>query len=154
MKPVTLTINGKPVEVAAALTETLVFTLRERLDLLSIKAGCDDGSCGSCTVLLDGEPVNACLTLTHAAEQHEITTIEGVSANGEMTELQRAFVELGAAQCGFCIPGMLLTAESLLARDSRPDRDMVRAALAGNLCRCTGYEKQLDAVLAAAEARR
>lgn len=151
---VEMTVNGEPVQIDAALTETLVFTLRERLDLKSVKTGCDDGSCGSCTVLLDGAPVNACLVLSHAAAEHDVKTVEGLSSQNELSALQRAFVELGAAQCGFCIPGMLLSAQALLDSHADIDRETIRRALAGNICRCTGYEKQIDAVLAATQGSR
>lgn len=148
---VRLELNGVSTETSATLTETLVVTLRERLSLKSVKVACDDGSCGSCTVLLDGEPVNACLVLTHSAADRSITTIEGATTQAALTSLQQTFVDMGAAQCGFCIPAMLLSAQALLAKDTAPSREMVKEALAGHLCRCTGYVKQVDAVLAAAE---
>jgi carbon-monoxide dehydrogenase small subunit len=150
----TLIVNSEPAKVATPPAETLAITLRERLGVRSVKIGCDDGSCGSCTVLLDGMPVNACLLLTQSAAGRQVMTIEGAGTQPQLNDLQEAFVELGAAQCGFCIPGMLLSSHVLLAEGKPLDRDAVREALAGHLCRCTGYEKQLDAILAVSGSRK
>ncbi len=143
---VAMTVNGNRVEVGVGDEETLLETLRQRLGLTGTKQGCDLGDCGSCTVLLDGQPVLSCLTLAANAHGHEITTIEGLAHGGELHPIQRAFHEAGAVQCGFCTPGMVLTAKALLDSRPHPDRDTIRTALSGNLCRCTGYVKIVNAV--------
>src|SRR5205809_1368716 len=145
-----LTVNGEVHEVLAPVHKTLLEVLREELGLTGTKHGCELGECGTCTVLVDGEPVLSCLALPVELEHRAITTIEGMASAGELHPLQRAFAELGAAQCGYCTPGILLTAEALLEDNPTPSRDEVRVALAGNLCRCTGYTKILDAVELAA----
>ncbi len=147
-----LKINGSEVEVAAPAHWTLLEVLRYKLDLIGSKQGCDKGDCGACTVQIDGVPVLACLTLAKQAVGHEITTVEGLSYRAEGCHpLQDAFDRYDAAQCGFCTPGILMTAEALLRRRGRVvDREEVASALAGNLCRCTGYTKILDAVERAA----
>jgi carbon-monoxide dehydrogenase small subunit len=141
-----MTVNGNRVEVGVRDEETLLETLRQRLGLTGTKQGCDLGDCGSCTVLLDGQPVLSCLTLAADADGHEITTIEGLALGGELHPIQRAFHESGAVQCGFCTPGMVLTAKALLDTHPHPDREAIRGALSGNLCRCTGYVKIVNAV--------
>lgn len=143
---VTLTINGATTELLVAEHRTLLELLRHDLGLVGTKHGCDLGECGACTVLVDGRPVLSCLTLAVQAEGRPVTTIEGLARGGRPDRLQTAFAELGAAQCGYCTPAMLVTARALL--DDRPDpsREEVKQALAGNLCRCTGYNKILDAV--------
>src|SRR6266851_4995085 len=146
----TLTVNGESHEVLAPVHKTLLEVLREDLGLTGTKHGCELGECGTCTVLVDGEPVLSCLALPVAIEGRMITTVEGMAEGGELHPLQRAFAELGAAQCGYCTPGILLTAQALLADIPVPTRDVIKAALAGNLCRCTGYTKILDAVELAA----
>jgi carbon-monoxide dehydrogenase small subunit len=143
---VAITVNGNRVEVGVGDEETLLETLRQRLGLTGTKQGCDLGDCGSCTVLLDGQPVLSCLTLAANAHGHEITTIEGLAHGGELHPIQRAFHEAGAVQCGFCTPGMVLTAKALLDSHPHPDRDTIRTVLSGNLCRCTGYVKIVNAV--------
>ncbi len=143
---VAMNVNGNRVEVGVGDEETLLETLRQRLGLTGTKQGCDLGDCGSCTVLLDGQPVLSCLTLAANAHGHEITTIEGLAHGGELHPIQRAFHEAGAVQCGFCTPGMVLTAKALLDSRPHPDRDTIRTALSGNLCRCTGYVKIVNAV--------
>jgi len=151
----TLRINGEERDVFAAPHKTLLEVLREDLNLTGTKHGCELGECGTCTVLADGLPVLSCLALPVECQGREIKTVEGMARGGELHPLQRAFVELGAAQCGYCTPGILLTAEALLGDNPTPTRDAVKRALAGNLCRCTGYSKILDAVeLAALRMRR
>ena len=147
----TLNVNGKTRRVTAPAAAFLVDVLREQLALTGTKYGCGMGECGACTVLLDGAAVFSCLTLAVEAQGHEITTIEGLGRGGEPDPLQRAFVETGGVQCGFCTPGMILSARALLDERPSPTEDQVRRALSGNLCRCTGYEKIVQAVLAAAE---
>jgi len=146
----TLLVNGEEREVFVPVHKTLLEVLREDLDLTGTKHGCELGECGTCTVLVDGEPVLSCLILPIECQGRQIKTVEGMASGSELHPLQQAFVELGAAQCGYCTPGILLTAEALLAGNPAPTRDEVREALAGNLCRCTGYTKILDAVELAA----
>lgn len=145
-----LHVNGEVHEVAAPMHHTLCEVLRYRLDLTGTKQGCDKGDCGACTVLIDGEPVLSCLTLASAAEGKRITTIEGLSRPDGLDPVQDAFDRCGALQCGFCQPGMMLSARALLDENPRPTVEDVRVALSGNLCRCTGYTKILEAVLVAA----
>jgi len=148
--PLSLSVNGDVVRTAVPAQRTLLELLRYDLDLTGSKQGCDKGDCGACTVLVDGRPVLACLTLAVDVEGLRVETIESLACGPKLHPLQRAFVEHGAAQCGFCTPGMLMSASALLARSPRPTRDEVKHALSGNLCRCTGYTKILDAVEAAA----
>ena len=150
MRVIRLTVNGDPVEVGVRDEETLLQVLRERLNLTGTKQGCDLGDCGSCTVLLDGEPVLSCLVLAATADGRAVDTIEGVAQGDHLHPVQEAFNEAGAVQCGFCTPGMVLTSIALLERDPRPSRPEIRRALSGNLCRCTGYVKIVDAVERAA----
>ena len=145
-----LNVNGETHEILVAVHKTLLEVLREDLGLTGTKHGCELGECGTCTVLVDGAPVLSCLALPLELEGREITTVEGMARGGELHPLQQAFAELGAAQCGYCTPGILLTAHALLAETPAPTRDFIKEALAGNLCRCTGYTKILDAVELAA----
>jgi carbon-monoxide dehydrogenase small subunit len=147
---VRFTVNGVQHEADVWAGESLLFTLRERLGLPGSKNACEQGECGSCSVLLDGRLVCACLVLAAQAEDHEIVTVEGFAQDGELHPVQRAFVETGAVQCGFCTPGLIVAAADLLAHDPNPSEDMIREALSGNLCRCTGYAKIIDAVKLAA----
>jgi carbon-monoxide dehydrogenase small subunit len=145
-----LTVNGEAREVLAPAHHTLLEVLRERLGLTGTKHGCELGECGTCTVLLDGQPALSCLLLPVECEGREIRTVEGMAERGRLHPLQEAFVELGAAQCGYCIPGILLTAQALLERDPHPSRERIAEALGGNLCRCTGYLKIFEAIEKAA----
>jgi len=145
-----LRVNGEEHDVAAPTHKTLLEVLREEMGLTGTKHGCELGECGTCTVLVDGVPVLSCLALPIELEGREITTVEGLASGGRLHPLQQAFAELGAAQCGYCTPGILLSADALLAHNPRPTRPEIREALAGNLCRCTGYSKILDAVELAA----
>ena len=151
---IALELNGEPVEVAFAPHKTLLEVLREDLALTGTKLGCELGECGTCAVLVDGRPVLSCLVLGLACAGHRVKTVEGMAEGGRLHPLQDAFAELGAAQCGYCTPAFLLAAEALLAANRRPTRDEIKQALAGNLCRCTGYIKIYEAVeLAAARMR-
>ena len=147
---VALNVNGESREALVPVHKTLLEVLREDLGLTGTKHGCELGECGTCTVLVDGEPVLSCLALPAELEGRSIATVEGMADGGRLHPLQQAFAELGAAQCGYCTPGILLTATALLAERPSPTRQEVKEALAGNLCRCTGYTKILDAVELAA----
>jgi carbon-monoxide dehydrogenase small subunit len=147
---VALNVNGESREALVPIHKTLLEVLREDLGLTGTKHGCELGECGTCTVLVDGEPVLSCLALPVETEGCTVTTVEGMADGGRLHPLQQAFAELGAAQCGYCTPGILLTATALLAGRPSPTRQEVKEALAGNLCRCTGYTKILDAVELAA----
>ena len=150
--PIRFTVNGEVVELEVPANRTLLKVLREDLDLTGAKEGCGAGECGACTVLLDGKPVNACLVLAPEIDGHEVLTIEGLARGVELDPVQEAFIEYGALQCGYCTPGMILSARALLTRTPRPAEREVRESIAGNLCRCTGYEKIVEAVLAVAAA--
>ena len=145
-----LHVNGEPVEVAVPAHKTLLEVLREDLRLTGTKHGCELGECGTCTVLVDGEPVLSCLALPIELQESEILTVEGLTEDGRAHPLQVAFAELGAAQCGYCTPGILLAAKALLDRNPLPEREEIQQALAGNLCRCTGYLQILQAIERAA----
>jgi carbon-monoxide dehydrogenase small subunit len=152
---VTLRVNGDQYEVGVHPWRTLVEVLREELNLTGTKVGCETGDCGACSVLLDGKVVSSCLTLAVEAQGKEITTIEGLAPGGDrLHPLQEAFVAHGAVQCGYCTPGMILSAKSLLDRNPSPGEGEIRRGLSGNLCRCTGYNKIVEAVGAAAEKMR
>jgi aerobic carbon-monoxide dehydrogenase small subunit len=145
-----LSVNGERREADLWAGESLLYVLRERLGLPGSKNACEQGECGSCSVLLDGKLVCACLVLAAQAEGHEVVTVEGLGADGELHPVQKAFAETGAVQCGFCTPGFVVAAADLLARNPRPSDDEIREALSGNLCRCTGYAKIFDGVRQAA----
>ena len=151
---VTLRVNGREHVAAVPAHYTLLETLRYALGLTGSKQGCDKGDCGACTVLLDGRPVLSCITPVWEAEGGEVRTVEGLAGVGRPHPLQAAFDEFGAAQCGFCTPGILMSAAALLDRNPAPTRQDIKEALSGNLCRCTGYTKIYDAVAKAAEVRR
>jgi carbon-monoxide dehydrogenase small subunit len=149
-----LKVNGEERELLAPVHHTLLEVLREELGLTGTKHGCELGECGTCTVLVDGRPVLSCLALPVECEGREITTVEGMARNGVLHPLQQAFAELGAAQCGYCIPGFLLTAEALLKANPSPTRQEIAEATGGNLCRCTGYLKIFEAIERAAARMR
>lgn len=140
------TVNGQPEHATVPATMTLLDLLRDRLALTGTKEGCGIGECGACTVLLDGKPVTSCLVLAVEAEGHDIETIEGEAVGGELSVLQQAFIDAGATQCGFCTPGMIMSARALLNRTPNPSDEEIVEAIAGNLCRCTGYEAIVDAI--------
>lgn len=149
---VTTTVNGEPYDVDDVWEgESLLYMLRERMGLPGSKNACEQGECGSCTVYVDGLPACACLVAAGQAQGHEIITVEGLTTHDELHPVQQAFIETGAVQCGFCTPGLIVQTHDLLQRDPHPDDAEIREALAGNLCRCTGYEKILDAVRLAAD---
>ena len=149
-----LRINGRSYELASEGNEVLLDTLRRELELTGSKRGCDDSSCGACTVLLDGTPMLSCTMLTVSCEGQEITTVEGVSAEGAMAAIQKAYGDWGGAQCGFCTPGFLMTVKHLLANNPDPSEEEVRQALSSNLCRCTGYSQMYQAIAAAIRAEQ
>lgn len=144
-------VNGRPYEIPIEPHMTLVEVLRDKLDITGTKLSCGAGECGACTVLIDGKPALSCLTLAMTAREKNILTIEGLAEGGNLHPIQKAFIDHGAIQCGFCTPGMILATKALLDENPNPNREEVKKALAGNLCRCTGYVKIVDAVLAAAE---
>ncbi|HKX17899.1 MAG TPA: (2Fe-2S)-binding protein [bacterium] len=146
---IAFSLNGERREKRVPAHATLLSILRDELGAIEVKDGCGEGVCGTCTVLLDGEPVSSCLLLAARAAGHEITTVRGLAPAGGLSPLQEAFVAHGAAQCGFCTPGMILTAHAFLKQHPRPTRDEIRRAISGNLCRCTGYTKIVDAIEAA-----
>jgi len=143
-------LNGDPVEVTVKPSETLLETLRERFELTGTKEGCGLGACGTCTVLVDGLPTRSCIVLTVEVEGAKVTTIEGIADGTTLDRVQEAFMENGAVQCGFCTPGMILTAKGLLKRNPHPDRPEIIRSISSNLCRCTGYKKIVEAVEMAA----
>ncbi|MFH1113883.1 MAG: (2Fe-2S)-binding protein [Pseudomonadota bacterium] len=150
-RDIVLKVNGTTYNVTVESHRTLVEVLRDTLGLTGTKKSCNEGECGACTVLMDGKPVASCLVLAVAAQGKEITTIEGLAAGMKLDPVQEAFVKLTAIQCGFCTPGMVLTAKALLDENPDPTSTEVRRAISGNLCRCTGYQQIVDAVMAAAE---
>lgn len=149
--PITLTVNGRKHALSVAATQTLLDTLRQDLALTGAKRGCNQGVCGACTVLLDGQPVRGCLSLSANCDGAEVTTVEGLAAGSDLCTLQQAMADTNAVQCGFCTPGMLISAFAALRDNPSPTVDEIQTALSGNLCRCSGYRKIIDAVLLAAE---
>ena len=151
---ITLSVNGESYQVAVEPSMTLLDVLRDGLGLIGAKKGCDLGNCGSCTVLLDGKPVLSCLLLAVEAQDKDILTIEGLAENGQLHPLQQAFIDYSALQCGFCTPGMLLSAKALLDENPQPTEEEVKEAISGNLCRCTGYIEIVEAILKVAQSNR
>ncbi|HMA58708.1 MAG TPA: (2Fe-2S)-binding protein [Halanaerobiales bacterium] len=143
---VTLTVNGKEHDLNVAADERLLDTLRDRLHLTGVKEGCSIGECGACTVILDGKAVNSCMVYTFQIDGSEVLTVEGLETNGKLDPLQEAFIDHQAVQCGFCTPGMLMSAKALLKENPDPDREEIKTAIEGNLCRCTGYQQIVDAI--------
>jgi carbon-monoxide dehydrogenase small subunit len=143
---ITLNINNKPCEVMVYPNDTLLEVLRDELDLTGSKESCGEGVCGSCTVHMDGKPVRSCLTLVMEAVGTKIKTVEGLANGDDLSDLQQSFIDHGAVQCGFCTPGMLMSADALLNENHKPDEKTIRKALSGNICRCTGYAKIVEAV--------
>jgi carbon-monoxide dehydrogenase small subunit len=146
-QPMSFTINGEIYEDEIDVRRTLLEVLRENFGLTGTKKGCNEGECGTCTVLLDGKPVASCIVLAVEVQGKSIETVEGLEQNGELHRLQQAFIEHGAFQCGFCTPGVLMAAKGLLNKNPKPSEEEVRRAIAGNLCRCTGYNKYVEAIL-------
>ena len=144
-------LNGKKAEVEMSVNQTLLDLLRDDLGVKSVKKGCEAGECGACTILLDGKPVTSCLVLAPQVENRRVTTVEGLVEDGLMRALREAFMENGAIQCGFCTPGVLLSAYSLLRENPKPTKSEVKKGIEGNICRCTGYFKIIDAITDAAE---
>ncbi len=147
---VLLSVNGEKHEMLIKPNSTLLEVLRDELLLTGAKEACGSGECGACTVLVDGKPVNSCITLAVEAEAKEIETIEGLSKGGELHPLQEAFIDHHAFQCGFCTPGMIMSAKAFLKRSPEPTKEEIRDAISGNICRCTGYENAVDAILGTA----
>ena len=148
------TVNGEPRQVLAEPYYSLLDTLRDELRLTGTKKGCDEGDCGACTVLLNGVPVTSCLVLAHSAHDAEVTTVEGLATREGLHPVQQAFAEYGGLQCGFCTPGLIMSAVGLLEKNANPTEEDVKYAIGGNLCRCTGYTKVVQAIMAAAEKAR
>jgi carbon-monoxide dehydrogenase small subunit len=153
-KEIRLVVNDEPTSLDVEPNWTLLKVIRDSMGLTGTKEGCGEGECGSCTVLVDGKAVNACLILAVDMDGRTVTTIEGLAQGSELHPLQKAFLEKGAVQCGFCTPGMILTAKSLLDQNPHPSEEEIRFAIAGNLCRCTGYAKIVDAIQTLAERRK
>ncbi len=153
-KQISLKVNGHEHTLSVEPRQTLLDTLRYDLRLTGTKEGCGDGNCGSCTVLMDGQAVNSCLVLAVEADCHNILTIEGLAQDGKLHPLQQSFIDEGAVQCGFCTPGMIMNAKAILDVNPHPTEEQVRLAIAGNLCRCTGYDKIVRAILKVAEAKK
>ena len=153
MYPLTMTLNGKSVTVEVEPFEILVDVLRDKLGLTGTKIGCNEGECGACTVIMDGQAVLSCLLPAMKAQGREVVTVEGLSHDDELHPLQQAFIEKGAVQCGYCTPGMIMSAKALLDENHQPSTEEIEEAMAGNLCRCTGYLQITEAIEAAMESR-
>ena len=151
MHEIEIEVNGRPLRTTVAVDETLVDVLRNKLGVIEVKNGCGQGDCGACTVLLDGEAVNSCLTLAVQADGRSVITTKGIGTPEDPHPIQTAFINHGAVQCGFCSSGMILSAASFLGQNTTPTRDEIREAISGNLCRCTGYTKIVDAIEEAAK---
>ncbi len=145
MKDISIRVNGEKRDLSINESSRLLDLLRDDLGLTGTKEGCGEGECGACTVIMDGETVNSCMVMAFQAHGSDITTIEGLEKDGKPHPVQKAYIDVGAVQCGFCIPGMVLSTKALLDKNPSPDRDEIREGLSGNLCRCTGYNKMLDA---------
>ena len=150
-KPLQLTVNGRQRQLLVAPYYSLLDTLRDELQLTGTKKGCDEGDCGACTVFLDGKPVTSCLVLALSAQDAEVTTIEGLGSVESLHPVQQAFIERGGLQCGYCTPGLIMAAAGLLQETPQPSEEEVKFAIGGNLCRCTGYTKVIEAIMLAAE---
>lgn len=146
---VRLEINGERMELALEPSETLLHVLRNKLGMIGTKRGCDSGGCGCCTVHVDGKAVYSCMVFAQSLQNRKVTTIEGLAHEGKLDPLQTAFIEKGAVQCGYCTCGMIMTAKEFLQKEPQPDEEQIRHAIAGNLCRCTGYQKIVEAIKAA-----
>lgn len=146
-----LNVNGEDHQVEVQAHETLLHVLRDKLGFTDVKNGCENGECGSCTVLLEGKAIVSCLLLAAKADRKRITTVKGLARNGKLHVLQKQFIEHDAIQCGYCTPGMLMSAKALLDSNQNPTEDQVRHAISGNICRCTGYQQIVEAILAASE---
>ena len=153
MYPLTMTLNGESVTVEVEPFEILVDVLRDKLGFTGVKVGCNEGECGACTVIMDGQAVLSCLLPAMKAQGREVVTIEGLGRDDELHPLQQAFIEKGAVQCGYCTPGMIMSAKALLDENPQPSHDEIEEAMAGNLCRCTGYLQIIEAIEAAIESR-
>lgn len=151
MKDIIITVNGEKMELSIDENLRLLDLLRDELGLIGTKEGCGEGECGACTVIMDGETVNSCMVMAFQAHGSEIITIEGLEKDGEIHPVQKAYIDVGAVQCGFCIPGMILSTKALLDKNPNPNREEIKEGLSGNLCRCTGYSKMLDATEKAME---
>jgi carbon-monoxide dehydrogenase small subunit len=151
MESLTMRLNGEEVTIQVKPDALLVDVLRDELELTGTKEACGEGECGACTVLLDGEPVTSCIVPARKAQGREVLTVEGLASGGVLHPLQKAFVEYGAVQCGFCTPGMLMSAKALLDRNPHPSEEEIKEAISGNLCRCTGYVKIVEAIKAIGE---
>ncbi|MFQ5879710.1 MAG: (2Fe-2S)-binding protein [Dehalococcoidia bacterium] len=150
-RPVRLRVNGDAHDLFVDTRQSLLEALRDGLHLTGAKEGCGNGNCGACTVIMDGRAVDSCLVLALEAEGHDITTIEGLARDGQLHPLQRAFIDIGGLECGFCTPGFIMSAKVLLDANSKPSEHEIRTAIAGNLCRCTGYDKIVRAIMAVAQ---
>jgi carbon-monoxide dehydrogenase small subunit len=153
-RSISLTINGKACKISSSPNETLLDLMRQRLGLVGTKEGCDTGDCGACTVLVNGKAVNSCLVLAVETNGASVTTVEGMSSDGQLHPLQQAFIDHGALQCGFCTPGMIMAGKSLLEEEPNPTEEDIRLAIAGNLCRCADYVSIMKAISAAGKALR